>query len=192
LTQAKLPRKSSSTNSKGAQPITQPKFSPRSRLFELARVLVCLHQVARFIENANHSIKKRQRVPIRPAALIMLLRSVMFGKITVSLAVGLALFAVTVRLPAAPCIVANTPSSEACQPGCCANKACCATSQERTGPPVQPLAKSSPDQQNVATITATIVFASPVQVATEPRNLLGAERMAHSPPLLSLTCIRLI
>jgi hypothetical protein len=116
----------------------------------------------------------------------------MFGKITVSLAVGLALFAVTVRLPAAPCILANTPSPEACKPGCCANKACCATSHERTGLPVQPLAKSSPEQQNVATIPATIVFALPVQVATEPRSLSRTECMAHSPPLLSLTCIRLI
>jgi hypothetical protein len=128
----------------------------------------------------------------RLAALIMLLSSVMLGKITVSLAVGLALFAATVRLPAAPCIVANTPSPAACQPGCCANKACCATSHERTGPPVQPLAQSSGDQQNVATIPATIVFALPVEVATEPRNLSGTECMAHSPPPLSLTCIRLI
>ena len=133
-----------------------------------------------------------KRVPIRPAALIMLFSSVMVGKITVSLAVGLALFAVTVRLPAAPCIVANTPSPKACQPGSCANKACCATSHERTGPPVQPLAKSSLDQQNVATIPVTIVYALPVQVGAEPRNLSGTECMAHSPPPLSLTCIRLI
>jgi hypothetical protein len=122
----------------------------------------------------------------------MLLSSVMFGKMAVSLGVGLALFAATVRLPEAPCIVTNTPSPEACQPGCCANKACCVTSHERTGPPVQPLAKSTADQQNVATIPATIVLALPVQVATEPRNLSGTESMAHSPPLLSLTCIRLI
>src|SRR6266513_2804749 len=109
----------------------------------------------------------------------MLLSSVMVGKITVSLAVGLALFAVTVRLTAAPFIVANTPSPKACQPGCCANKACCATSHERTGPPVQPLAKLSSDQQNVTTIPATIVFALPVQAATESRVLSSAERMAH-------------
>ena len=116
----------------------------------------------------------------------------MFGKVTVSVAVGLALFAATVRLPATPCFVTYTPSEKACQPGCCANKSCCATSHERAGPPIQLLAKSSGDQQNVATIPAAIVFALPVQVATEPRNLSGTECMAHSPPPLSLTCIRLI
>ena len=120
------------------------------------------------------------------------MEKVMFPKVTVSVAVALALCAATLRLPAAPCIVTNTPSPEACQPGCCANKACCATSHQRTGPPVQPLAKLSSDQQNVATIPATIVFALPVQAATESRVLSSAERMAHSPPLLSLTCIRLI
>jgi hypothetical protein len=116
----------------------------------------------------------------------------MFSKITVSVAVALALCAATLRLPAAPCIVTNTPSPEACQPGCCANKACCATSHQRTGPPAQPVAKLSSDQQNVTTIPATIVFALPVHVATESRVLSSAERIAHSPPLLSLTCIRLI
>jgi len=122
----------------------------------------------------------------------MLLNGVMVSRITVSGAIALALFAATVRLPAAPCIVTNTPSPDACQPGCCANKACCATSHQRTGPPVQPLAKLSSDQQNVTIIPATIVFALLVQAATESRVLSSAERMAHSPPLLSLTCIRLI
>jgi hypothetical protein len=120
------------------------------------------------------------------------MNSLMFSKVTVSVAVGLALCAATLRLPAAPCIVTNTPSPEACQPGCCANKACCATSHKRTSPPVQPLAKLSSDQQNVATIPATIVFALPVQAATASRVLSSAERMAQSPPLLALICIRLI
>jgi hypothetical protein len=122
----------------------------------------------------------------------MLLSSVMFGKLTVSLAVGLALFAVTVRLPLTPCVVANTPSQEACQPGSCANKACCATSHERTGPPVKPLAKSSPDQQNVATVHPTVAAFWSVHVAIESLGLSSAERAEYSPPPLELICIRLI
>jgi len=130
---------------------------------------------------------------IRPAVLIMLSSNAMVSRITVSVAVGLALFAAAVRLPAgATCIVTNTSSEKACQPGCCANKACCATSHERTGPPVQPLAKSPSDQQNVATVPAVIAFALPVQVATESRILSSAECIAHSPPPLALSCICLI
>jgi hypothetical protein len=136
--------------------------------------------------------QKRQRVAIRPAALIVLLSSVMFSKVTVSVAVGLALFAATVRLPATPCFVTNTPSEKACQPGCCANKACCTTSHERTGPPVQPLAKSSPDQQNVATLPPTVAAFWSVQIAVEPQVFSSAEWTEHSPPPLELICIRLI
>jgi hypothetical protein len=72
---------------------------------------------------------------------------VMFSKITVSIAVGLALLAATVRLLASPCILSNTSSEKARQPGGFANKAFCAKSHQRTGPPVQPLAKSVSDQQ---------------------------------------------
>jgi hypothetical protein len=116
----------------------------------------------------------------------------MFGKITVAVAVVLALFAATVRLPATPCLVTNTPNEEACQPDCCANKACCATSHDRTGPPVQPVAKSNPDQQNIATLHATIAVAMPVQVANPPQLVSNVEWRGHSPAPLQLICIRLI
>jgi hypothetical protein len=146
----------------------------------------------------RHSVKRiqirtlRHVYMIRPAALIVLFSGVMFSKLTVSVAVGLALFAATVRLPATPCFVTNTPSEKACQPGCCANKTCCATSHERTGPPVQPLAKSSPDLQNVATLPPTVAAFWSIQVAIESLSLSSAEWTEHSPPPLELICIRLI
>ena len=141
-------------------------------------------------EREESPVKKS--VAIRPAALIVLFSSVMFSKVTVSVAVGLALFAATVRLPATPCFVTNTPSEKACQPGCCANKTCCATSHERTGPAVQPLAKSSPDLPNVATLPPTVAAFWSVQVAIESLALSSAEWTEHSPPPLELICIRLI
>ena len=130
---------------------------------------------------------------IRPAALNVLLTTVMLSKIPVSVAVGLALFSATVRLPAVPCIVTNTPSQKACQPGCCANKACCDTSQERTGLPVQPLAKVGADQQNISAITATVAVAVVIPAApTELHLFSSVEDTAHSPAPLALFCIRLI
>jgi len=116
----------------------------------------------------------------------------MISKITVSVAVGLALFAATVRLPATTCIVTNTSSPKACQPGCCANKACCATSHERTGSPVQPMAKAGSDQQNIATFPSTVPVAVFNYVAEESFIFSSAEGSAHSPPPLALICIRLI
>jgi hypothetical protein len=116
----------------------------------------------------------------------------MFSKIPVSVAVGLALFAAAIRLPAAPCIVTNTPSEKACQPGCCANKTCCETSSQRTGPPVQPLAKSGSDYQHIATLPPTVAITVLQRVAEESPVLPSVEGSAHSPPPLALICIRLI
>jgi len=117
----------------------------------------------------------------------------MIGKVTVSVAVGLALFVATVRLPAVPCMITNTPSEKACQPGCCPNKTCCETSHQRTGPPVQPLSKSGAEQSNIVTLPATIAVAVVYEPATtESFVFSSADCTAHSPALLALICIRLI
>ena len=135
---------------------------------------------------------RRTRRSIRPAALIVLWSSLMFSKITVSVAVGLALCAATVRLPASPCILSNASSPTACQPSCCANKACCETSHERTRPPVQPFAKSGSDQQNIATPPSAVVVAALNQPATDSFVFSSVGWIAHSPAPLQLICIRLI
>src|SRR3954447_6716194 len=81
--------------------------------------------------------------------------SVMLRNFTASFAVVAALLFATVRLPAAPCFVTNTPGPKACEPGCCKNKSCCETSHQRTGPASQPLAKAGIDQQTFATVYVT-------------------------------------
>jgi hypothetical protein len=128
----------------------------------------------------------------RRAALIMLLGNAMISKITVRIAVGLALSAATVRLPATTCILTNTSSPKACQPGCCANKACCARSHERTGPPVQPLAKSSSDQPTFAAIPAITAIGFVRRDFTKSRDVSIENFTSHAPALLALICIRLI
>jgi hypothetical protein len=128
---------------------------------------------------------------IRPAALLMLWSSVNVSKIGISVAVGFALFAATIRLPATPCFVTNTPSPKTCEPDCCANKTCCLTSHERTGPAGQPFTKSPSDQQNIAAVAPQNGIALPAERAPEPRNISSAEAK-HSPPTLALICIRLI
>jgi len=120
------------------------------------------------------------------------INQVMFRRVMVSFAVVAALFSATVRLPAAPCIVTNTPGPKACQPGCCANKACCATSHQRTGPPVQPLAKSGLDQQNFTALPATTAPLLTLSITRESKFVSHAEPVAHSPPRLSLLCTFLI
>jgi len=117
----------------------------------------------------------------------------MLREIMASVTMGLALFSASVRLPAATCILSNTSSPKACQMGCCANKACCKTAQERTGLPVQPLAKADAAQQNISAIPATIAMTLVPFVATTRLPVFSsANGMARSPSPLALICIRLI
>jgi hypothetical protein len=116
----------------------------------------------------------------------------MLNRIMISVAVTAALFAATVRLPATPCFVTNTPSPKACEPGCCANKTCCLTSHERTGPPVQPVSKSSSDQQTFAAIPATPAIGFVSRDVAESRDVSIENFTSHSPAPFALICIRLI
>ena len=116
----------------------------------------------------------------------------MAGKTTIALAVGFALVAASIQLPAASCVLSKVSSEKTCQQGCCANKTCCATSRQRTDLPVQPLAKPASDQQNIALIAATVGVALPLQNATDAHLRLGVESRPHSLAPLALLCIRLI
>jgi len=97
-----------------------------------------------------------------------------------------------VSLSARPCILVNASSEKACQPACCANKACCETSQKNTAPAAQPLAKSSVDQQVNLISPLSVTIATLHQDSTESLNFSSAEWTAHSPAPLTLICIRLI
>ena len=119
----------------------------------------------------------------------------MLSRIIISVSLVAALFiAVPLRLSARSCIASNPSSEQACQSNCCANKACCEMSHERTGSPVQPLAKSGADQQNMSAIPATVAvaLATPLPARESDRPRFSAESTAHSPPPLALICIRLI
>src|SRR5213078_698468 len=115
----------------------------------------------------------------------------MFSRIAISVVLASALLLSGARLPAASCILSNAPSEKACTMTCCANQTCCETSHQRTGPPVQPLAKASSDQPNIATLCSTVAAVFD-QAATELFVFSSAELTAHSPPPLALICIRLI
>lgn len=113
----------------------------------------------------------------------------MQSKIGVAVILALALVAASMRLPAATC----TASTVTCEPGCCANKNCCATSQKKTPPPVQPLAKPGSDQQNMVFLPSTIAIATLPRAATkQPGVFSNAKNAAHLPAPFALICIRLI
>ena len=115
----------------------------------------------------------------------------MLRRITISLAMAVALMAAPFHVSARSCIVSDTAVNKACQPACCANKTCCATSPKNTAPASQPLAKSVSDQQNVAVSSqSALALLTPVAIASSFFPFVDSA--AHTPPRLALTCIRLI
>ena len=115
----------------------------------------------------------------------------MLGKATVAIAIVAALLSATPRLDATTCMLTNTPGEKACQADCCYNKVCCDTSHQRTGAPVQPLAKSTLDQQTFAAppVAAPV---SPLFILAQLHPVSYTEPAALSPPRLSLLCTFLI
>jgi hypothetical protein len=107
--------------------------------------------------------------------------------------VVLAMLASPLRLPAASCILSNSPSHEACKMDCCANKTCCAVSKKSTTPVSQPLSKSGEinPQQMIGFVSVLLIDSIAVAASPQPLSVSASVR-AHSPPPLAATCIRLI
>src|SRR6266404_3006273 len=117
----------------------------------------------------------------------------MLGQITISLAMAVALMAAPFHLSARSCIVSDVAVSKACQPACCANKTCCATSQKNTAPASQPLAKGTSSSELNATCVAMVIVASPDCFSLD-RHLSFARTSscASAPPQLAVLCTFLI
>ena len=116
----------------------------------------------------------------------------MLGRITISLAMAVALMTTPFHASARSCIVSDAAVNKACQPACCANKTCCATSK-KTGPLSQPLAKSASSSELSATCVAAVVVASPDCFSLDRHlSLARISSCAIAPPQLAVLCTFLI
>ena len=117
----------------------------------------------------------------------------MTSKIAISLAMVFAVCIAPLRLPAQSCILSNAASEKACQPDCCANKTCCATSPKNVVPASQPLAKNSPGPElNAICPVVSSAILSYHGTATQPVAFANAASSAQSPPTPALLCTFLI
>jgi hypothetical protein len=116
----------------------------------------------------------------------------MLSRIIISMAMAAALFTAPVGFAARSCILSSAPSQKACQPTCCANKTCCATSPKNTAPPSQPLAKGDSSQQPKAAGFVAAVSFSSREAGAEQFRFQAAAPLANSPPRLTLLCTLLI
>jgi hypothetical protein len=108
------------------------------------------------------------------------------------MAMAAALFTAPVGFAARSCILSNASSQKACQPSCCANKTCCATSPKNTAPPSQPLAKADSGQQLSAICFAAALPLSSREAGAEQFRFQATAPLTNSPPRLALLCTFLI
>ena len=144
------------------------------------------------IQSMTRSGRDDEHFP-RRAVSPVIEADLMLNRIMISLAVAVALVATPVGAVARSCILVNAASPKACQPSCCANKTCCATSSKNTAPASQPLAKTDSAQQLSATCSATATLPSAnCATGTEQFRLHVTSLWAHSAPQLALLCTFLI
>jgi hypothetical protein len=116
----------------------------------------------------------------------------MLSRIIVSMAMSAVLFMAPMGFTARSCILSSAPAQQACKPGSCANKTCCATSNEHKSTPAHPLTKADSSYKvNATSIALPVVPPSP-ESGAQRFAVSNAESSAHSPLTLALICIRLI
>ena len=117
----------------------------------------------------------------------------MIGRIAIALGLVVALTTAPFHVSARTCIVSDAPIQKACKPGCCANKACCATSEKNTAPISKPLANGVLASELNATCVATITAVVPGYVSLDRQLPLSrAHSGALVSPQLAVLCTFLI
>ena len=117
----------------------------------------------------------------------------MAGKIALSLLLAMTIILAPAHLSARTCIFSSAPSEKACQPGSCANKTCCATSQENRAPVLPPPAKDDSSGKLIGTWATASTAILPIHPpAIQQVALANTAFRAHAPPTLASTCICLI
>jgi hypothetical protein len=112
-------------------------------------------------------------------------------RIGISLVAIAALLAAPINLSARSCIVSDAPIQKACQPGCCANKACCATAQKAT-PVSQPFVKNNSTIEFNATCVAALVARAPDYISLDRQFSYSRADTRVLKPQLSVLCTLLI
>jgi hypothetical protein len=104
----------------------------------------------------------------------------MTKRLTLTMCMLAALFVSAVRLPASSCPVLSAPIGQACKPGSCPNKACCADAEKNKSLPALPLAKTDSASQHLVAIVAPSLTTRviPVKAVERPTDL--SHRVAAS------------
>src|SRR5437660_12354433 len=117
----------------------------------------------------------------------------MLSRIITSLAMTAVLFTGPVTVTTRACILSSAPEEQACKPGSCANKTCCATSSEHKSTPAHQLAKADSSYDVNASFVASAVTVPPSpEVGSQKFLLSNASVVAHSSPTLAVLCSFLI
>jgi hypothetical protein len=117
----------------------------------------------------------------------------MLSRIIVSVAMTAALFMAPANFAARSCILSSAPAQQACKPGSCANKTCCATSSEHKSTPAHQLAKADSSYEvNAASVALAVTVPPSPEIGSQKFLLSNASVVEHSSPTLAVLCSFLI
>jgi hypothetical protein len=115
------------------------------------------------------------------------------SRISISSVMAAALIVAPTYASTRTCITTDAPVQKACKPGCCANKACCATSKKNSAPISQPLAKNgSAREVNLAPVAAATTIAPGCTSLDRQFPLSRTRSCAIAQPQLAVLCTFLI
>ena len=117
----------------------------------------------------------------------------MLSRIIASVAMTAVLFTAPFGFASRSCILSSAPPEQACKPGSCANKSCCATSSEHKSTPAPQLAKADVGYDaNAAFVASAATAPACPQIASQKLLLSSRSIVAHFPPTLAVLCSFLI
>jgi hypothetical protein len=114
-------------------------------------------------------------------------------RIVISVMMTAVLFTAPMGLAARSCMLSSAPEQQACKPRSCANKTCCATSNERKSTPAHSLAKADSSYDvNAASVMLPVIVPPSPELASQKFLPSNASLGRHSPPTLAVLCSFLI
>jgi hypothetical protein len=109
------------------------------------------------------------------------------------MAVTAVLLMAPMGLTARSCILSSAPAQQACKPGSCANKTCCATSSEHKSTPSHPVTKADSSYEvNAISAALAVTVPSIPEIGSQKFLVSNASVSGYSSPTLAVLCSFLI
>ena len=129
----------------------------------------------------------------RPPVFVVLFSWIVIPRLAMSVLLATTLLVAAMPVTPRACILSNVASAKPCQAGCCANRACCETSEKNTSTPSQSLVKTDAGQQLNAVCFTAVALPLPAYEPMAKQSRFGLAAISADPSArLAVLCTFLI